>query len=268
MTIFSNYAQFYDLFYADKDYAAETAYVARLLKRYHPGTRSVLDLGCGTGRHAFLLAERGFDVTGVDFSHEMLAAATAQLTGLADLAKDRLSFYHGDIRKVRLEQTFDAVIALFHVMSYQAFNDDLQRAFDTAGRHLNSEGVFIFDCWYGPGVLSDPPQTRVGRFDNQSVSVTRIAEPSVNEYENQVDVNYQLFVRDRATGSVQEIQERHRMRYLFAPEVKLMLANAGFHFLACHEFLKESMPGPGQWNVCFVARKADRQTPVTTPEAS
>ena len=70
---FARYALCYDLLYRDKDYAAEAGYVGRLIRSATPAARSVLEFGCGTGRHARLLCTMGFDVHGVDRSPEMVA---------------------------------------------------------------------------------------------------------------------------------------------------------------------------------------------------
>nr|MBA2706707.1 SAM-dependent methyltransferase [Gemmatimonadaceae bacterium] len=52
MSVFGSYSRYYDLLYRDKDYAAESAYVASLLAVHAPGARSILEIGCGTGAHA------------------------------------------------------------------------------------------------------------------------------------------------------------------------------------------------------------------------
>src|SRR4051812_7343072 len=136
MSVFGAYSQYYDLLYKDKDYRGEADYVCSLIERHHPGARAVLDLGCGTGRHALLLAENGYRMTGVDRSPEMLATANAQLASADSASAARLAssgaapeFREGDVRSVRVGQRFDVVVSLFHVMSYQTSNADLQAAF-------------------------------------------------------------------------------------------------------------------------------------------
>jgi ubiquinone/menaquinone biosynthesis C-methylase UbiE len=74
MSVFNLYAAYYDLLYPDKDYSAETEYVADLITEAAPA-QTVLDLGCGTGAHAFHFARRGFTVHGVDLSAEMIERA-------------------------------------------------------------------------------------------------------------------------------------------------------------------------------------------------
>jgi len=254
VSVFGAYSRYYNLFYKDKDYAGEAAYVHDLVKKHHPGAQSLLDLGCGTGKHAFLLGERGLDVAGVDRSEEMLAVAKARLAeGNASAA--RLSFHQGDIRTIRLARSFDVVVSLFHVMSYQTGNDDLLAAFATAREHLNPGGVFIFDCWYGPAVLTGRPAVRVKRLEDEEISVIRIAEPVMHPNDNLVEVNYQVLVRDKATGAVDELKETHRMRYLFRPEIELLLAGAGMKLVAAAEWMTDSEPGFDTWGACFVAVK-------------
>jgi ribosomal protein L11 methylase PrmA len=57
------HARCYDLLYTDKDYAGEAAFVAHLLEHYAPGSTTLLELGCGSGIHAGMLAERGYQVS-------------------------------------------------------------------------------------------------------------------------------------------------------------------------------------------------------------
>jgi hypothetical protein len=82
MSVFGNYARYYDLLNKDKDYEKEADYVHGLIQRYAPGSKTILDLGCGTGRHDFLLAEKGYSVTGIDMSEQMLSIANDPLSSI------------------------------------------------------------------------------------------------------------------------------------------------------------------------------------------
>ncbi len=251
MSVFGAYSRYYNLLYKDKDYAGEAEYVRGLIARHCPEPRTVLDLGCGTGRHDLLLSQMGYEITGVDQSAEMLAIAKAN----ADQSQSQsLDFIQGDIRSVRLGTTFDVVISLFHVISYQTTNEDLAAAFATARTHLKPGGIFIFDCWYGPAVLTDRPAVRVKRLEDDSISVKRIAEPVMHPNDNLVDVNYHVFIRDKSSDAVEEVLETHRMRYLFRPELELLLRECGMSVVEASEWLTGREPGFDTWGVCFVAR--------------
>ena len=263
MTVFGAYSQYYDLLYKDKDYAGEAAYVRQLIERYHPGARSVLDLGCGTGRHALLLAEHGYRMTGVDRSPDMLRAANAQLASASPEQAARYAssgaapvFLPGDVRTVRTGQKFDVVVSLFHVMSYQTSNDDLKAALRTVREHLLPDGVVIFDCWYGPSVLTERPSARSRHLENDRIAVVRDAEPVLHPNHNCVDVNYRVQITDKQDGAVQELRETHSMRYLFSPEVELLLEASGLELKASMEFMTNKPLGVDTWTAVFVATKA------------
>lgn len=216
---FNAYAGYYDLLYRDKDYVAEAEYVASHIRAYAPQARCILDLGCGTGAHAEHLARLGFVVHGVDQSTEMLARAEARKAYLPPDIAARLSFSSGDVRTVRMSKTYDVVISLFHVMSYQTTNTDIEAAFETAASHLQASGLFLFDFWYGPAVLTQTPEVRIRRLEDDDIKVTRIAEPVMHENENVVDVNYTVFIEVKRTGKIEQIREIHKMRYFFLPEL-------------------------------------------------
>ena len=254
MKVFGDYSKYYNLIYEDKDYASEVDYIESLIRKNAPHARTILDLGCGTGKHDVLLAEKGFLITGVDLSPQMLEAAAMQKNQIGE-AGNNVEFHSGDVRNIRLGRSFDAVISLFDVISYQTSNSDLQNVFETISIHLKKEGICIFDCWYGPGVLGDPPTVRVKRLENDRIDLTRIAEPTIHLHKNLVDVSYHLLVSDKRTKQVEEIIEKHTMRYLFKPEVEMLFQNAGFELVSFSEFMGDDLPGPGRWDACFVGRK-------------
>ena len=118
MAAFEDYARYYNLLYQDKDYAGETAFILGLLRGHGNGPKTLLDLGCGTGRHALEMARQGVTVTGVDMSETMLAVGREANTFNSDDFPAPV-LRRGDARTVRLGVKFDAVTSLFHVMSYQ-----------------------------------------------------------------------------------------------------------------------------------------------------
>ncbi|MEM9089117.1 MAG: class I SAM-dependent methyltransferase [Cyanobacteria bacterium P01_F01_bin.53] len=254
MSVFANYARYYDLLYQDKDYIGEVKFIHDLIAAHAPNSKTLVDFGCGTGSHDIYLAKEGYDLHGVDLSAEMLANAKERSSHLPEDLSLRLTFSQGDIRTARLEKAFDVVLSLFHVMSYQVTNEDLLAAFKTAKSHLKPGGVFIFDVWYGPAVLSDPPVVRVKRLEDNHIQVTRVAEPVLYPNENMVDVNYQVFIRDKASAAVEEVKETHKMRYIFKSEVEYLLQQLDMKLLHTCAWMSDAAPDATSWNACFVVR--------------
>jgi SAM-dependent methyltransferase len=254
VTVFGDYAGYYDLLYSEKDYESEAAFVYGLLRKHCPHAGRLLELGCGTGAHAQYLARSGLYVHGLDCSPQMLERARTKQQNLPPDVRDRLEFSVGDARNVRLGRCFDGIISLFHVFSYEIRNEDVRRAFVTVKRHLDAGGVFIFDCWYGPAVLAEMPAVRVKHWEDDATKITRIAEPVMYPNENRVDVNYTILIRDRTSGTTKELKEIHQMRYFFRPEVVMFASLAGLEIIDSLGWMTENQPSLGTWNVCFVAR--------------
>jgi len=248
----------YDELYGKKDYLAEAQYIGALIQRYARGAKSILDLGCGTGRHAAHLAEKGYTIVGVDRSKAMLVQAGAQREKLARSVRKRLSFYEHDIRTMQLGERFDVIVALFHVISYQTSNEDILAAFETVKAHLQSQGLFIFDFWYGPGIFSNPPTSRVKRIRVGSRLLLRVSEPIMHVQENTVDVQHLFIEVQNAASSYQEYSETHKMRYFFKPELFLLLKQAGLKPLTLVEWMSNRKPANNTWSAAIVARKTSR----------
>ncbi|MCB9096161.1 MAG: class I SAM-dependent methyltransferase [Arcobacter sp.] len=245
------YSKYYDLMYEDKDYNNEVEYVDNLIKAINSDAVTLLDLGCGTGKHAELFCEKGYKVHGVDLSREMLQIAEKRKKGKEQL----LDFSNSDIRELELKREFDVVVSLFHVISYQNSNEDLIKVFKGIKQHLKNEGIFIFDFWYGPAVLTDLPTKRIKRLENESIKVTRIAEPTLYAHKNVVDVNYDIFIENKYTKEIIEKKELHKMRYYFDTELELICSKFGFKIEKKYEWLREEEPDFRSWNVVWVLKK-------------
>jgi SAM-dependent methyltransferase len=254
-SVFGAYARYYNLLYRDKSYVNEAQYVASRLSAATRDVHSILEFGCGTGSHAEFLARAGFSVKGIDLSPGMIEMAEARKAALPQDIGNRMSFAAGDARTARVGQTFDAVIALFHVINYQSTSADLAAAFETAASHLQSGGLFLFDFWYGPAVLTQLPEVRIRRLRDEQTAVLRLAEPTLDENANCVDVKFTVLVEDVASREREEIVEIHRMRYLFLPEIDVFLAQAGLVRIEAQEWMTGKPLSRDTWAGLVVARK-------------
>jgi len=250
--VFDAYAAYYDLLYQDKNYHKEAKYILRLLEDNGISSGKILELGSGTGKHAEEFAKMGFCVHGVDLSPEMVQEANHRNNNNIE---GQLYFEVGDVRNFEAGKKFDAVISLFHVISYQIKNKDILEMFKTAAKHLKTNGVFIFDFWYGPGVLTDPPEVRQKRLENNDIEVLRIAEPTMYPNENVVDVNYCVQIKQKGSGKITELNETHKMRYLFIPEI-LQFSSKWFTLKTNFVWMKDSTPDFNDWlSVCTLIKK-------------
>jgi len=251
--VFGNYSKYYNLLYRDKDYDGEASYIHDLIHKNSENAESILDLGCGTGRHDLLLREKGYNVVGVDNSDFMLEEARRKIREIKD-RPNTLAFEKGDIRSIRLGKKFDVVVSLFHVMSYQVSNEDILSAFTTARAHMKDSGIFIFDCWYGPAVFASRPEVRIKRINDSNLSLTRIAEPVIDVNANTVDVKYWILLRENANGKSEELYETHKMRYYFIPEIIHYLATVGFDYRSAYSWMHVTPPDEKNWGAVFIAK--------------
>ena len=246
----SNYSRYYDLLYKDKNYKAESEYVSRLIRSFHPDAQDILELGCGTGNHAALFCQDGFKVTGIERSAEMVTQAKAKcIKGFTPIV--------GDIENYRLDEKSDVAISLFHVISYLTSNESLIECFKSTRLHLNGGGIFIFDVWYSPAVYCQQPETRIKRMEDEAIEVIRLAEPESHWNMNVVDVNYEIIVRDKKTLSTEIYNEKHPMRHFSLPEMQLLARLGGFEVLNAEEFMTGKEPSEKTWGVCFTLKKID-----------
>lgn len=254
MEVFHDYAYYYNLFYGDKDYAAEAKDLKSMLEQYGKGSRTekILNIGCGTGRHDIELNRLGFKIHGIDLSDEMIEVAKKANSNSNDF------FYEvQDAKNFMVKEPYDTIISLFHVMSYQNRNKDLSQVFACVNRALNVRGLFIFDAWYGPGVLTDKPSVRVKRVEDQDNFLVRIAEPIMHPNENIVSVQYDISIVNKENRKLTQIKETHNMRYFFKPEIEELLQQNGLRLISCLDCNTLQIPDFNSWTVYFIVEKAD-----------
>lgn len=253
MNNFEDYAYYYNTFYGDKDYAEEARVVDKLLQKYcmcKTHNANILNIGCGTGKHDFELNALGYKVHGIDLSEKMISIARDKVENYKNI-----SFEVGDFRSYRGNVIYEAVISLFHVMSYQTSNSDVLDSFKTANKNLKSGGILLFDLWYGPGVVNEQPENRIKKVEDEKNLIVRYAHPVMHWNDNIVDVNYDVLIINKENNVASSIQETHRMRYFFKPEIENMLSQSGFELINCYDCLSLEETSNKSWTAYFVAKK-------------
>ncbi|TGM31740.1 class I SAM-dependent methyltransferase [Leptospira biflexa] len=251
MSVFSDYSIYYDLLYKDKDYAGESQYVLNALSTDDKQLNSLLELGCGTGKHAEFFLQKFNQYKGVDLSEDMVMQAKDRLAG------KNVDLSIGDVRNFKSNEKFDAVVSLFHVASYQIENHDFLSYLKSANENLKSGSLFLFDFWYGPAVLNLKPSIKIKRMSSEKYLVTRIAEPTCDPQRNLVIVNYEVLIEDKANHKHSKIIESHPMRYYFIPEIKYFLEMSGFDVneTRFEEWMTAQVPSENSWGVTCITRK-------------
>jgi len=251
MTVFGKqYASAYDYLYQDKDYEKECDFIETIFQKFTSEVKTVLDLGCGTGGHALILSRRGYKVTGIDRSEDMLKIAKKRASD-ENLA---VEFIKCDITNINLKKKFDAVIAMFAVMGYQTTNSALSKACQVARKHLNTGGIFIFDCWYGPAVLVEKPGIRIKEVNKDEKNrIIRFTEPVLDILNHTVEIKFKL-LRIHKGHLINETNESHFMRFLFPQEIRYFLEIAGFSEIEFCPFLELEKPlTDHDWNMAIIA---------------
>jgi SAM-dependent methyltransferase len=247
-----SHAATYDTVYAEKNYAAECEAIGKLIAKFGSGEiRKLLDLGCGTGRHAAIFAQRGFDVTGVDRSESMVARARERARQQKLGANPE--FLSGDIRNFSGKLPFDVALMNFNVIGYMSSNDDALSALGSARRNLRQDGLLIADFWYGPAVVVDPPGENTREFESEDVRVVRSSSGRHLPDSQCCEISVKV-TRVKGDRVIDAALETHLVRYFFPLELELMLRISGFRLMALTGFPDIDAPASARkWAAAMTA---------------
>ena len=237
MSSYKALAGAYDGLMQDALYRKRADYLQRQFRRSAIPVHTVLDLACGTGTIACMLAEQGYAVTATDGSAEMLTEAMRKA---ADLDLEQPPFFlHQSMPKLRLTEPVDAVVSTIDSLNYLTRPGDVQETFRRVGKYLRPGGLFIFD-------VNSPYKLR--RMDGQvytdetedSFCVWRTAFSEKTKV-----CTYWVDLFQRGRGDVWHRScEEHRERAWEEAELREWLAAAGFSRVRITGDLKMSPPKP------------------------
>lgn len=213
--MFSESAALYDLYYGSvKDYEAEADQLAALIGRVVPSARRLLDVACGTGEHARLLAERGFAVDGIDLEPDMVRIAAAKVM--------EGRFTVADMTDFSLPARYDVVLCLFSAIGYVRTRENVERALTCFARHLAPGGAIIVEPWFAPGALTEGRVT-ARTVEGDGVTMTRMSHVAVEGRLSRVTFEYLI---GRADG-IRHATELHLLGLFTDDEMQACFRAAG-----------------------------------------
>jgi len=196
--MFTASAAHYDLIYSTfKNYAGEVAQIASLLRQLNPECRTILDVACGTGEHARLLAVQGFIVDGLDLDPAFVRIAQQK----HPLGR----FFQADMSDFHLPYRYDAVLCLFSSIGYLKTLDRVRRALTCFREHLAPGGVLLIEPWFPPDVL-DPKRVSTNVGEAKGVRVTRVTRVEIEDNISRLHFDYEI-TDSNGTTRASEIHE-------------------------------------------------------------
>ena len=211
---YANAAPYYDLLYGFKDYDAEAEVIAATIREAAPGARTILDVACGTGKHAAALVARGFHVDGVDLEPRFLELARARCPSGA--------FTLADMTSLDLGLRYDAVVCLFSSIGYVLTVPRLEQTVARLAAHVAPGGVLLLDPWFEPGELTHGfTMATVG--ESEGLRVTRSSRTLIEGDTSLLEFTY---VVERG-GSVEEMKETHALGLFTREQTCAAFARAG-----------------------------------------
>ncbi|MBQ9746792.1 MAG: class I SAM-dependent methyltransferase [Clostridia bacterium] len=220
---YTSLSLFYDAFMQDVDYDAWCDFYEECFRKFSTGAvEKLADMGCGTGNITLPMASRGYKMTALDLSEEMLALAEQK----SQQAGADVRFLCSDMRSFNLGFRADAAICSFDCVNYLLKATDVEAAFYRAHENVEKGGLFIFDV-ATPYKYKNVLGGNSFVFENEDVFMTW--ENYFNEKSGICDFYLTFFVREGNLWRREEEEQRQRSYSL--KTIRKALKNTGFSIL-------------------------------------
>lgn len=226
--IYDLLAPFYDAINAEVDYGSWADFIEKIIEREYKNGRPelVLDLGSGTGKMTLELARRGYDMTGVDYSPEMLGIARDE----AEKEKLDILWLCQDITEFELYGTVDVTVSCLDTLNHLTKKSQLDKCLSLVHNYLIPSGLFIFDI-NGKGkfetVYSD------NTYAMEEEGAVCVWQNGYDEKSKLCDFYITLFKED-ADGRYERFDETQTERMYTVREMKSALKKSGFEIIGVY----------------------------------
>ena len=244
MSSYATFAQFYDRLTENVDYEVRSAYISNFFAENGVKQGSILDLACGTGTIAKALCEKGYTVTGLDLSEEMLNVAVAK--NISDAF-----FVKGDMTAFELPSPVDGCICSMDAINHLTDYMKVCQCFACVYKALKEQGIFVFD-------VNTVYKHREVLFNNTFA----FEEEDFflcwdNEYEENDTVAIYLDFFVKNGEHYDRLTETFKERAYTLKDLQEALSYSGFRVLGIYDELTLEPPREDSERVYFVCKKED-----------
>lgn len=248
MDAYTSFAQVYDLFMDNVPYEAWGEYLDKLFKEYGIEKGLLLDLGCGTGKLTRLMAEKGYDMIGVDYSYEMLDIAKAQ-------SEDSILYLLQDMREFELYGTVQGIYSACDCINYILEEEELGQVFALANNYLDPGGIFVFDI--------NTPYKYHELLAENTFAETREEGSFIweNYFDIEEDINeyaLTLYIKEQE-GRFQRFEETHYQRCYDLELIQRLLEEAGLELVAVYDAYTKEPVSKECEKALFIARECKKE---------
>lgn len=245
MDAYRNLAASYDRLTNDVDYRGVVEFYKQILSREKLRPRTAVDLACGTGSVAILLAQDGLQVTAVDMSEQMLSIATQKAQEMDNPPR----FVCQKLQRLQLPRGVDLAVCALDSLDYITDPADCVEAIRRVYRVLNPGGCFIFDVNTPQKLRAMDGQVFIDE-DDDVYCVWR------GEFDQQTNIcSYGMDLFQRIGSTWQRSFEEHREYAYSAEQLTGFLRDAGFTAIEVYADRRFAMPAPEEQRIYIKARK-------------
>ncbi|MDI6782885.1 MAG: class I SAM-dependent methyltransferase [bacterium] len=243
---YTRFAPFYDELEFDTFSQQCVEYLTEFLPQLNFQGKTVLDLACGTGTAAILLAKSGYQVTGIDISAPMIRIAKQK----AKSAKLPVRFYCRDMRTINFRQRYDLATCFFDAMNHLYTYRDFAQVCRNVSRVLKPNGIFIFDLNTEYGLKT---HWRNKRSEQRKQNLRSIFRSTYNSRKKIATVTATLYITQRKRTKL--ITTKFMNRAYTAEQVHRAMQNAGLALVAEYDCFTFTPATKTSSRIMYIAKK-------------
>lgn len=244
--IYNRFSNYYDKLTYDVDYDSIVQFYNKVFSMNNCYPRSILELGCGTGNITSRL--NGYNVYAVDLSEEMLGIAREKMSN-----RRNVNFFHMDMRDFKFSKKFDVVISALDSINYILSFEDLLTVFKNVYKHLNDEGLFIFDI---NSYFKISHKLANNTFTDEVDDTLYIWQSEFHPDTSICEYALTFFVETKE-GLYERFSESHSERAYSNNEITELLKTVGFDKINIYDGFSIDKPREDSDRISFVAVKKE-----------
>lgn len=238
--MYKNFSYVYDEFMNDVPYDKWVDYILKLYNKYNLTPSLICELGCGTGNITSILANKGYDMIGIDLSFDMLSVARQ---------KDSSSLYlEQDITEFELFGSVDSFISICDTLNYILDEEKLLDTFKLANYYLNDNGIFIFDLntiYKFKNILKNNTFKHKGENCSYVWENNFNLDSCINEYNVTFKINGK------------EFNEKHYEKGYTINDIKQLIRKSGLKLLDIYDAFTFNEPNEKSKRIYFITKKGE-----------